>query len=158
MLKLYFEEACQMNRRSFLKLGGVSMLCSLFAPRLVRRASAQDGGPSYWAGNYFIQDTVDTSDLPERILARIGGAWHVYPVRELPQEFLDWNLSSRVSMLEDMASGQMAMSYDGPHNAAVATFSRFGRGDSDFVINNAYKGMGMVPKPDRIDEIIDRLR
>ncbi len=147
-----------MNRRTFLKLGGISALCSLFAPRLVRRAAAQDDEPNYWIGSrYFIQDTVETGDLPERIWARIDGAWHVYPSRELPQEFVDWNLSSRIEMLEDMLSGQMDISFDGPHNAAVATVSRFGRGDSDFLINNAYKGMGMVPKPDRIEEIIDRL-
>ena len=146
-----------MNRRAFLKMGGISALCSLFVPSLVRRA-AQDDEPTYWVGSrYFIQDTVETGDLPERIWARINGSWHVYPARELTQEFVDWNLSSRVEMLEDMLSGQMVMSYDGPHNAAVATVSRFGRGDSDFTINNAYKGMGMVPKPDRIDEIIDRL-
>ncbi|MBN1592843.1 MAG: hypothetical protein JW941_06290 [Candidatus Coatesbacteria bacterium] len=147
-----------MNRRTFLKMGGISALCSLFAPRLARRAFAQDGEPNYWIGSkYFIQDTVETGDLPERIWARIGGSWHVYPSRQLPQEFVDWNLAARVEMLEAMAGGQMTMSYDGPHNAAVATVSRFGRGDSEFTINNAYKGMGMVPRPDRIDEILDLL-
>jgi len=152
-------EGSFVNRRTFLKLGSISALCSLFAPRLVRRAAAQDDEPNYWIGSrYFIQDTVETGDLPERIWARINGSWHVYPSRELPQEFVDWNLSSRIEMLEEMLAGQMTMSYDGPHNAAVATVSRFGRGDSDFLINNAYKGMGMVPKPDRIEEIIDNLK
>lgn len=146
-----------MNRRSFLKLGGLTMLGSLIAPRFSRRAAAQDDEPTYWTGRYFIQDTVQTGDLPERIWARINGSWHVFPVRELPNEFVTWNLDARVDMLEAMLDGQMTMSYDGPHNAAVATHSRFGRGDSDFMINNAYKGMGMVPKPDRIDELIDRL-
>jgi len=148
-----------MNRRTFLKVSGLSALGSLLVPRFVRRAAAQDEEPTYWIGTrYFIQDSVEMSDLPERIWARIDGAWHVYPVRELPQEFVDWNLAARVDMLEEMLNGQMTMSYDGPHNAAVATVSRFGRGDSDFTINNAYKGMGMVPKPDRIEEIIDRLK
>jgi len=147
------------NRRTFLKLSGLSAFGSLFIPRFVRRSAAQDDEPNYWIGSrYFIQDTVEMGDLPERIWARINGSWHVYPSRELPQQFVTWNLSSRIEMLEDMLSGQMNMSYDGPHNAAVATVSRFGRGDSDFLINNAYKGMGMVPKPDRIDEIIDLLK
>lgn len=153
------KEASAINRRTFLKLGGISTLCSLFAPRLVRRAAAQSDQPNYWVGSkYFIQDTVETSDLPERIWARINGAWHVYPSRELPEAFVDWNLSSRVGMLQDMLNGVMPSHYDGPHNAAVATYSRFGRGDSEFQVNNAYKGMGMVPKPDRIEEVIDRLK
>ena len=147
-----------MNRRTFLKLGGISTLCSLFAPRLVKRAAAQSEQPNYWIGSkYFIQDTVNTSDLPERIWARINGTWHVYPSRELPQTFVDWNLRARIKMLEDMLNGVMPSHYDGPHNAGVATYSRFGRGDSEFWVNCAYKGMGMVPKPDRIREIIDRL-
>ena len=148
-----------MNRRAFLKLGGLSALGALLAPRFARRAAAQEDEPTYWiGGRYFIQDTVETNDLPERIWARIDGEWHVYPVRQLPGAFVDWNLNTRIDMLEGILSGQMPTHFDGSHNAAVATYSGFGRGDSEFRVNNAIKGMGMVPKPERIDELMDILK
>lgn len=148
-----------MDRRTFLKMTGLSLLGSILLPRLARRAEAQQEQPTYWIGTrYFVQDTVDTSDLPERIWARIDGQWHVFPVRRLPMEFLNWDFEARLQRLEDILNGQMPSHYDGPHNAAVATYSRFGRGDSEFIVNNAVKGMGFVPKRERIHDVIDRLK
>ena len=46
--------------------------------------------------------------------------------------------------------------WSGAHNAAVATYGR-NRGDSDFSLNNAIKGMGLCPKDERMEELIDRL-
>lgn len=148
-----------MNRRSFLKLGGVSLLSSFLLPRLGKGDKVQQTAPSYWiGGKYFVQDTVNTDDLPERIWARIDGSWHVYPVRELPSEYIDWSINRRLVRLEDMLVGIMPSCYDGPHSAAVATYSRFGRGDSEFKVNNAIKGMGFIPKQERIADVIQQLK
>jgi len=148
-----------MNRRDFLKLGGLSALGALFAPRLLRARGAPEHKATYWiGGRYFIQDTVDTSDLPERIWARIDGHWHVYPVRQLPNDFVTWSIQKRIERLNKILAGEMPSHYDGPHSAAVATYSRFARGDSEFQVNNAVKGMGFIPKQERISEVTEHLR
>ena len=55
-----------------------------------------------------------------------------------------------------MKSGKMP-GWSGSHNAAVATYG-WNRGDSRFTLNNAIKGTGLCPRPDKLDMMIEKLK
>jgi hypothetical protein len=149
-----------MQRRSFLKLGGLSLFSSMFGfMKSPKKLFADEGvvNPlnSYWSKDgYFIQENVDTSELPDRIWAKVDGKWKPYTVRNLPLPFMVWDLEKRIKNVDDMLNGS-EMHFDGSHNAAVATYSDIPRIDSQFRLNNAIKGMGVCPKQDRIRDFID---
>ncbi|MBU1626387.1 hypothetical protein KKB18_03380 [bacterium] len=149
-----------MLRRSFMKLGGLSLFSSalgLTAKSKKVYAGEQTVNPlkSYWSKDgYFIQENVDTSEVPDRVWARVDGKWKVYPIAKLPLPFIVWNMEKRLHNIDDMLN-MKDMHFDGSHNAAVATYSDLHRLDSQFKLNNAIKGMGMCPKQDRIRDFID---
>jgi len=151
-----------MLRRSFMKLSGLSLFSTalgLIAKPKKLQAEEEDGQldplGSYWSKDgYFIQENVDSSEVPERIWARVDGKWKVYPIVKLPLPFMVWDLERRIKNVDDMLAGK-EMHFDGSHNAAVATYSDLPRLDSQFRLNNAIKGMGVVPKQDRIQDFID---
>lgn len=116
----------------------------------------EHGKIDFWKGNIFTQTNVNMEKYEEQMIkAKINGRWGEYRIRELPQEFIDWNIESRLEALEGMKKGKMP-SLAGPHSASVASYGG-GRLDTEFTINNAVKGLGFVPKKDRIKEIIERL-
>jgi hypothetical protein len=110
----------------------------------------------FWRGNTFTQTNVSLKNYEEHVIeAKIDGKWGQYTIRELPQEFMDWNIGSRIEALAAMKEGRMP-SLAGPHSASVASYGG-GRLDTEFTVNNAVKGLGFVPKKDKIEEIIGRL-
>jgi hypothetical protein len=105
---------------------------------------------------YFVQKTVDMTnfDSNQTLRAFVDGKWQTYNVRSLSDGFIDWNLSNRMSRLDDPMGTMSILS--GPHNGAVATYGS-GRGDSRFSLNNAFKGFGPLPKDDLIVQWTERL-
>lgn len=115
---------------------------------------------NFWKGNTFHQQTVDTSKYNQGIIrAKTYGEehkWEEYKISELPDEFAEWNFKSRIESLEKIKKKKFP-SFAGPHNAMIAT-QGIRRFDSKFSINNAVKGMGFLPKKDKMKEIIELLR
>jgi hypothetical protein len=119
----------------------------------------EQGTQEFWTDGTFRQETVDASREAEGIvLAKLDGSWKEFSTVELPADFMEWNLASRLDMLANigmMFSGQggSAPSLAGPHNAAMATWGGL-RADSDMEINNAFKGMGLCPRREIIKDLI----
>ncbi|MEA2104316.1 MAG: hypothetical protein U9P79_06725 [Candidatus Cloacimonadota bacterium] len=117
-----------------------------------------------WTGNYFTQENVITPAANDTIIrAKLDGEWKEFPIRTLPPKVMDWDIGKRKETIEDMK--KMIMSRDrnakgprlaGPHNGIVASYG-FKRDDSRFKLNNAVKGMGFLPKRDKIKEVISNL-
>jgi len=149
------------TRREFLgkagKLGGAVMLSSVAARTLA--GEWEQGMQEFWTDGTFRQETVDASREAEGIVrAYLDGSWKEFSTLELPVEFMEWNLTARLEMLDNIAmmfSGQGGSppSLAGPHNAAMATWGGK-RADSDMEINNAFKGMGLCPRRDLIKDLI----
>lgn len=109
-----------------------------------------------WSG-WFRQDNVDASKLGAGIVrARLGGEWQDLKVVTLPEGFLKWNFEGRLSMLATIARGGMPPIH-GPHDGIVASHG-MKRIDSDFDINNAVKGIGWLPRPEKLAELTALLK
>lgn len=152
------------RRRFFEKLGlvGGALLVSGAAGRKALGGYMEHGETAYWTSGIFHHDAVDSSGEESGIVrALLGGSWHEFQTIELPAEFMEWNISARLEVLQDlsvlMSGGEGSPpSLAGPHNAAVATCGG-GRRDSRLGINNAFKGMGLCPRRDRIVELMERM-
>ncbi len=120
-----------------------------------------EGERGKWTG-WFRQDNVDADRLDEGIIrARIEGAWQELEVVELPPEFLKWNFDSRLEQLamfrEMFKGGEMREpKLSGPHDGIVASHG-VKRNDSHFSVNNAVKGVGWLPRPEKLPEAIELL-
>jgi hypothetical protein len=150
-------------RRAFLRTCGAlgigvpmallsgSSSTGLMGYREAKAGPAQPPRESYWNDQgYFVDANVDASRWEEGIVrARTDGDWKEYYIRMLDQGFTRWNLQARIAVL----SGGM-MCLDGPHSAALATYGA-NRGDSNFSLNNTFKGFGFVPRAERLDDVID---
>jgi len=115
---------------------------------------------NFWKGNTFFQQTIDMSKYDQGIIkAKTYGKeykWEEYKIKKLPDEFMKWNFNRRTENLSNIKE-KVFPSLAGPHNAIVAT-QGIRRFDTQFVINNAVKGMGFVPKKDKLREIIKLLQ
>ncbi len=115
-----------------------------------------------WTG-WFHQDVVDASRLDKGIIrAKVEGNWQDFKIVELPEGFLKWNFESRLKQLAELKqmieTKEMKMpSLAGPHFGMVASHGTKRR-DTHFTINNAVKGMGGLPKPEKIPEMIELLK
>lgn len=110
----------------------------------------------YWEGGTFHQKSVDCSKLQEGIIrANVAGVWQNYQVRELPQSFAEWSFAKRLETMERFRNRQPPQ-LAGPHNGMVATWG-VARNDSRFRVNNAVKGMGWLPRKEKLPEIIELL-
>jgi hypothetical protein len=120
-----------------------------------------------WAG-WFHQDVVDASKLKDGIIrGKIDGQWLDLKVVSLPEDFCKWNFGKRVEQLgvikkmmampEGAMGGMMKPEVSGPHNAMVASHG-MKRKDSEFDINNAVKGTGWLPRPEKLPEMIALLK
>ena len=156
----------EISRRSLLKVGGAATLAA-GALASSGRAVAGDGTDptgyegldtlgasreSYWnkTGEYFLQKTVDMSKINQGIIrARVHGVWRDYLIRGVDDAFFKFNIAMRKKTLDVMMTGQYGM-YNDAHNGAVGSYGS-NRGDSSFILNVAFKGMGWVPKPDELD-------
>ncbi|MCD4708678.1 MAG: hypothetical protein K8S62_13170 [Candidatus Sabulitectum sp.] len=151
-----------MDRREFLekasKASGALLLSSIAGKAFA--GEMEQGTMELWHNGSFLQDCVDVSNEAQGVIrAKVDGVWENYNTAELPEEFLEWNLTARIEVLNqimDMMTGQGGSppSLAGPHNAAMATRGAR-RNDSILTINNAFKGMGLCPKREIIAEKIE---
>ncbi|MCD6589351.1 MAG: hypothetical protein J7K88_12455 [Candidatus Fermentibacteraceae bacterium] len=154
-----------MDRREFLekagKAGGALLLSSIAGKAVA--GEMEQSSAELWSNGLFLQDCVDVSgEAQGMVRARVDGVWGDYSTSDLPDEFLEWNLSARIDVLDNimgMMTGQGGEppSLAGPHNAAMATRGSR-RNDSILSINNAFKGMGLCPRREIIADKIAFLR
>lgn len=117
-----------------------------------------------WTDGVAVQTTAQTPrEGASAIRAQIDGTWASYPLVSFPDSFWEWNRSKRMEyiqifreMLEQGPRATRQPQLAGPHNGIIATYGQ-ARGDSRFKLNNAIKGMGFLPKPAYLAEIINRL-
>lgn len=153
-----------LNRREFLekagKLGGAVILSSLAGRAMA--GEWEQGMEEFWTEGRFVQSTVDASREAEGIIrALLDGQWMDFQTLELPAAFMEWNLSARLGVLDNissMFSGEEVSppSLAGPHNAAMATWGGR-RADSTLEINNAFKGMGLCPRRELIKDLMNEM-
>jgi len=126
------------------------------------RAVEKEGTPSpgdWWeAGRYVDHRAVNSSRCTEGIVrAHVDGRWTDFNIQTLPPRFVEWNFRKRMEGLDKLARvGFDPEDLDGPHNGCVATYGGWKR-DSVTSLNTAYKGMGFVPKPERLEETLAEL-
>jgi hypothetical protein len=114
---------------------------------------------AWQAGGWFHHAVVDGSRADEGLVrARLQGEWRELATTALPDVFLDWSLRERLLKLDELAvHGFDPRALEGPHNACVATFG--GRDPGSFTsLNTAYKGVGWLPRPERLEGAVDALR
>ncbi len=156
------------SRRDLLRSSGALLGASALAgcaPAPVDCPDPQRGfepraAESFWrSGRYFRHDTVDASRVSEGVIrAQLEGAWRELPLAELPDRFVSWSFQERIIKLGEIATkGFDTRDLDGPHNACVATFGGVDRG-SFTSLNTAYKGMGFMPRPERLAEAVQELQ
>lgn len=118
----------------------------------------------FWQGDYCVQTTVKVPAVDAKsIEAQVDGKWESYPLVDFPESFWEWNRSKRLDyldifreMLEKGPEASRQPELSGPHNGMVATYGA-ARQDSRFKLNNAVKGMGFLPKAEKLPEIIKLL-
>lgn len=111
----------------------------------------------FWEGNTFHQNTIDMSKSREGIIRAImDGEWQEFKIRSLPEDFIKWNFKRRLETLE-LIKEHKPPPLSGPHNGIVASYG-IKRFDTQFKINNAVKGMGFIPKPEKLPEVIELLK
>jgi hypothetical protein len=104
-----------------------------------------------------VQKNVDMGQVGKGIIrARVNGVWRDFVIRELDNAFFDFNMKMRQRMLGYMMGMSKLEMYNDAHNAAVGTYGS-NRGDSSFILNVAFKGMGWVPRPEHLDARIKEL-
>lgn len=153
-----------LNRRQFLsktgKLGGALLFSSIAGRALA--GEWEQGMDEFWAEGSFHQEKVDASQEASGIIrAYLDGRWEEFRTIELPQPFMDWNLSARLDVLGNISlmfrgEGGSPPSLAGPHNAAMATWGAE-RTDSRLEINNAFKGMGLCPRREIIKDLLEEM-
>lgn len=115
-----------------------------------------------WQG-WFRQDNIDVTKLARGVIrAKVEGKWQEFKVVELPADFLKWNFSRRMAQLQTIRAmmqneGGGMPEISGPHNGIVASHG-LKRRDSYFSLNNAVKGMGWLPKREKISEVMNLLK
>ena len=104
--------------------------------------------PALWDGGICRQTTVDTSRLKDNtIRARVDGVWQDFRLVSLPDDFIKWAIARRAVNPAEKPDAFLAA-----HCGLVATYG-CPRNDSRFHINNAAKGLGFLPKPEKIAEV-----
>lgn len=152
------------SRRAFigasaLGASAMTLACALESSRQQAQSAPPD--PTQWwrEGRYFVHDTVDTSRCAAGVIrARIDGDWRELKLASLPTAYWRWNIAERLERLERIARhGFSTRDLAGPHNACVATYGGPGR-DSAVSLNTAYKGLGFLPRANKIAEVVGRVR
>lgn len=126
----------------------VFVLITLGCSNSTQQTSIPFKKPSFWQDGFCRQRSVDTSQLKEGLIrAVVDGVWQEYRLTSLPDGFIKWALAKRSSSPHKNPNAFLA-----GHCGLVATYG-CPRSDSRFHINNAAKGLGFLPKPDKIAEI-----
>jgi hypothetical protein len=117
------------------------------------KPSLEHAAVNYWKDSTFHQTDIDLKDYAKGIIrSKVDGTWQDFQVRELPKSFLDWNFAGRHSYIEHLRKDEMPP-LAGPHNGIVASHG-LKRKDSQMSINNAVKGMGFLPKKEKLPEML----
>lgn len=158
------------GRRRFLEVGALSAIGVGALAACPSRPAAT--GPTHtsaqtspldietiWKNGTFHHDTVDARGTATgTIRARLDGHWRELPLVDLPNAFLRWSLDERKERLRRLAEhGFSKRDLAGPHNACVATYGGPPR-DSSVSLNTAYKGMGLLPRADKLATTIAMLK
>jgi len=110
-----------------------------------------------WQDGYFVQENIDMSQYDNKIIrAKVDGKWQEYKTVDVPDAFIKWNWDARLGTMERFRNHQPPK-WAGPHNGIVATYGAM-RKDTQFKLNNAVKGMGFLPKKEKIKDIIKMLK
>ncbi len=138
-----------------------NLICALILFTLIISVFA-DNAQNFFKNDYCKQDIVKPW-IPGNatIDAKVNGQWSSYPLCSFPNQFKEWNAERRleyIKIFEAMLKGDRSQSppLSGPHNGIVATYG-FKRSDTLFELNNAVKGMGFVPKADKMKEMLKTL-
>ncbi len=117
----------------------------------------------FFKDGYCQQETALTAQSDARsVRAFVDKKWHNYPLVRFPKAFMDWNIERRLGYLDTIrklmkGESEQGPELAGPHNGMVATYGWAGQ-KSQFMLNNAVKGMGFLPKATKIDSIIAMLK
>lgn len=119
----------------------------------------------FWQGDYCVQKTAVTAEDGSRsVRAKVEGKWENFPLVQFPQELWDWARNGRMEyldifreMIELGPQATRSPQLSGPHNGIVATYGA-ARKDSRFKLNNAVKGMGFLPKQEKLAELLSLIR
>ena len=104
-----------------------------------------------------IQENIDMSKYGDKIIrAKVDGKWQKYKTVDVSEAFIEWNWERRLETLDKFRK-HLPPSLDGPHNGVVATYGAK-REDSQFIVNNAVKGIGFLPRKEKIKETIKMLK
>jgi hypothetical protein len=140
----------------------IILLCSmglLLAQSIVLPQKAED----FFTDGYCRQTTATTVEKTNgTIKAYVDGSWNEYKLVSFPKAFMEWNIDGRkeyMDVLRKMFKGESkeGPKLEGPHNGVVATYGFAGQG-SLFKLNNAVKGMGFLPKAEKIDSVLTMLK
>ncbi len=136
----------------------IGVFCLMFLISCTQENVKSGGfGQEFWEGETFVQKSVDASQLDENLIkAKVDGKWNEYELVDLPDEFIEWNMSERTESLENIKNGEMP-GLAGAHNGIIATYG-YQREDSKFKVNNAVKGCGFLPKKEKIRKMIQHLK
>ncbi|MDP8221641.1 MAG: hypothetical protein P9X26_09855 [Candidatus Stygibacter frigidus] len=128
----------------------IILLISILA--LTSCTQKQPDASSLWHDGYCRQDRVVPVNAGDKMVAAlVDGKWKEFEIVQLPESFIEWNKGRRIGFLEDIQKGRPELA--GPHNGIVATCG-YRRSDASFSLNNAVKGMGFLPKPEKMEEMI----
>lgn len=132
-------------------------LAFVVTPVLVLAANdLEHSNLSLWSNQTFHQDKVDCSKLDQGLIrAEVDGKWQDFEIRKLPKSFMDWSFQARLETLERFRKHEPP-ELSGPHNGMVASYG-IARNDSRFNINNAVKGMGWLPRPEKLAWMVELL-
>jgi hypothetical protein len=81
----------------------------------------------------------------------IGNIEQEIEIRELPEDFIEWQSTSRIETLQSILEGKFTGNF-GPHLPALSTKSKEG----EFPVNSCYKGVGLIPEQEYLEDIIDK--
>jgi hypothetical protein len=131
-------------------------LLALFFVLISLNLFAFNPGDLFRSG-YYHQDEVLTPEAGNIIVrAKVDGGYKNFVLAAFPKKFMRWNISSRNKAIDDILNGERPH-LNGPHNGVVAT-NGYKRDDSLFALNNSVKGMGFIPKREKIKELMELLR
>ncbi len=136
-------------------------LLFIFVVLLSCEKQSEDKGNIYassdfWKDSYFHQTNVIIPESGDStIQAKVDGKWQKFELQNFPERFIEWNIQRRVNTIERFRRKEMP-ELAGPHNGIVASYG-FERKDSKLKLNNAVKGMGFLPKREKLSEIIKLL-
>ena len=128
------------------------MLVLFFTLFILSCKFEQPNSSSFWKDGYCLQTNVMPIEagLDSITVNTLEKGWGSLEIVDFPKSFVEWNKSRRLGFLNDIKGGRPELA--GPHNGVVAT-NGYQRSDTQFSLNNAVKGMGFVPKPERMAEM-----